>query len=334
MIMIRFIQASKIYPKQPDYAIKDINITVNQGDIFGIIGQSGAGKSTIMRLLTGLETLSSGIIELFGKKITHLDTAALRELRRSFGMIFQHFNLLESRTAKENVAYPLEIAGCSKEKIAKKTEELLTLVGLAAKQNTYPSRLSGGEKQRVAIARALALEPKLLLCDEATSALDPQSTQNILELLKELNQKMGLTILLITHEMDVVKTLCNKVAVLNKGYVVEQGSVLDLFSHPNHPITKKFLECSTHRLPTNFLDPSKKIFKLFFHGESAAKPIISTLLKQFRVDINILLGGLDCIENSITGNLVVEFLGQEEEIHKALNYLKENLVTAQKFEDL
>jgi D-methionine transport system ATP-binding protein len=328
--MIIFSKATKYYNGQTQPSLNDINLKVEKGDIFGIIGFSGAGKSTLMRCLIGLEKLSSGSIIFDDKDIQNLDEKELIKTRQSFGMVFQNFNLLESRTAGENIAFPLEVAHEKKEVITQRVDELLNLVGLSHKKNVYPSELSGGEKQRIGIARALANHPKLLLCDEATSALDPQSTQQILQLLKSLNKKLGLTLLLITHEMDVVKTLCNKVAVLEKGSIVEQGRVQEVFAKPHQPTTKNFLASSTHILPESIKEPSKTFLRLCFHGHKANEPIISNLIKSHPISINILLGSLDCVDETIIGSLVVELIGSDCDIKQALTYLDQNGVTYEK----
>jgi D-methionine transport system ATP-binding protein len=331
--MITFLKASKIYPGQSTLSLSEVDLKVENKDIFGIIGFSGAGKSTLMRCLIGLERLTTGTISINGLNLDLLKGKKLSQARKTFGMVFQNFNLLDCRTAGQNIAYPLEINHEKKEYIDKRVDELLSMVGLLHKKNVYPANLSGGEKQRIGIARALANNPSILLCDEATSALDPKSTQQILELLKHLNKTLGLTILLITHEMDVVKTICNKVAVLEKGIIVEQGRVRDVFAKPCHPTTKNFLASSTHILPSAIKDSSKTFLRLCFHGKNANEPIISNLIKTHPVSINILLGGLDCIEDTIIGNLVVEVIGSDQEIKEALLFLDNHFVTYEKIED-
>ena len=226
--------------KKEVHAVNDVSLTINDGDIFGIIGFSGAGKSTLVRCINLLERPTSGTVEVDGKDLTKLSEKELRESRKKIGMIFQHFNLFPSRTIFGNVAFPLQGSGLSKEEIAAKVRNLLELVGISEKENAYPSQLSGGQKQRVAIARALANDPDILLCDEATSALDPQTTKAILDLLKDLNKKLGITIVVITHEMAVVKEICNKVAVMEKGRVVEEGDVFSIFANPQEALTQNF----------------------------------------------------------------------------------------------
>ena len=242
--IVRLEKASKTFPGrdgQPVTALQDIDLTVPQGSILGVIGRSGAGKSTLIRLVNGLEKPSSGKVIVDGADIAALPEAALRHARRSIGMIFQHFNLLSSRTAAQNIALPLEVAGYDKAEIRTRVEELLALVGLTDKRNRYPSELSGGQKQRVGIARALATKPKVLLSDEATSALDPETTRSILDLLARINDELGLTILLITHEMAVIRNIAREVAVIEGGRIVEQGDVFEVFTRPHHEVTRSFL---------------------------------------------------------------------------------------------
>ena len=232
--------------KKEVHAVNDVSLTINDGDIFGIIGFSGAGKSTLVRCINLLERPTSGTVEVDGKDLTKLSEKELRESRKKIGMIFQHFNLFPSRTIFGNVAFPLQGSGLSKEEIAAKVRNLLELVGISEKENAYPSQLSGGQKQRVAIARALANDPDILLCDEATSALDPQTTKAILDLLKDLNKKLGITIVVITHEMAVVKEICNKVAVMEKGRVVEEGAVVSIFANPQEALTQNFIKTTSN----------------------------------------------------------------------------------------
>lgn len=319
--IIQIKNLTKYYP--PAYALKEIDLSVGPGEIFGIIGMSGAGKTTLIRCLTLLEEPTEGEIFIGGEELTSLSQRELRLARKKFGMIFQQFNLFSSRSVLDNVAYPLEIEGIALQERHTRARELLGLVGLRSKENKYPSQLSGGEKQRVAIARALANRPSVLLCDEATSALDPRTTHSILELLAELNEKLNLTILLITHEMDVIKQICTHVAVLEHGEIVEQGATAALFAHPKHPTTQRFLQNLTHEIPPYFVpeDPSKELLRLSFTGESAGQPIISRMIREFRVDVNILLGGIDVLKTETIGNLVIELSGESEERSKACHFL-------------
>lgn len=305
-------------------ALKGLDLCVNRGEIYGIIGMSGAGKSTLIRCLTCLEKPSEGHIFLRGEELTALSAQELRAARKQMGMIFQHFNLFSARNAFENITYPLEIEGVSSRERQKRADELLSLVGLKGKGGHYPAQLSGGEKQRVAIARALANRPSILLCDEATSALDPQTTHSILELLRSLNETLGLTILLITHEMEVIKQICTHVAVLEQGEIVEQGSTIDLFTTAKHRTTQRFLQNLTHDLPDYLLQrgEGREVLRLSFTGESASQPIICRLMRQFQVDVNILLGGIDRLRTDIVGNLVITLSGTDEERAKAYLFLE------------
>lgn len=329
--MIKIENISKSYGSggKTVFALRDVRFSIEKGDIYGIIGLSGAGKSTLIRCLAGLAQPSSGAILFDGTDIARFGEAQLRKFRKKIGMIFQHFNLLSSRTAQGNIAYPLEIAGVAGEVQKKRIEELLHLVDLIEKRNAYPSRLSGGEKQRVGIARALANHPEILFCDEATSALDPKTTKGILALLKKLNRKLGLTIVLITHEMEVIKSICNKVAVIDKGAIVEEGEVVKIFGEPKHPITKNFLETSSHAIPERFfkdLSSTRQLLRLTFRGEAAGRPLISRMIKTFDVDANILLGYLDNLQTAILGTLVIELTGPVESLQKAIHFLEENSV--------
>lgn len=310
-------------------ALRSLSLSIESEEIFGIIGLSGAGKSTLIRLLSSLERPSCGSICFQGKEISSAQGSELRAFRRKIGMVFQHFHLLSSRTVAENISYPLEIDGDSKEKCEKRVTELLKLVGLENKKNIYPSQLSGGEKQRVGIARALAHSPQVLFCDEATSALDPRTTREILALLKRLNEKLGVTIVLITHEMEVIKEICHKVAVLEKGEIVESGTVAEVFTDPQHAITKQLLQSRGHEIPEHFLkesSPGRKLLRLCFKGAKAEEPVIAHLVKQFDISANILLGWIDCLQTITVGNLVIELLGTPEKIEAALGYLEQNSI--------
>lgn len=332
--MIHIKNLTKIYHADSGdvKALEDVNLHIRQGEIFGVIGLSGAGKSTLLRCINMLETPTSGTIEIDGVDMTKLSPHELKEYRKKIGMIFQHFNLLASRTVWGNIAFPLEIAGVDKKTIKEKVDNLLELVGLADKANSYPSQLSGGQKQRVGIARALANDPKVLLCDEATSALDPQTTLSILNLLKDINIKLGLTIVLITHEMHVIKQICHSVAVIEKSRVVEQGPVLEVFSNPKTETAKNFLKNITlSELPDELKDRIRqlehdnlegKIVKIGFFGQITTQPIIASLVKKFGVDVNILFGNIDYIQEDPYGVLVVELKGQNGAANEALNYLK------------
>ncbi len=311
------------------HALKDVSLSIDKGDVYGIIGLSGAGKSTLIRCLSSLVAPSSGKILFSGNDIARMEKNNLSAFRKQIGMIFQHFNLLSSRTVAENIAYPLEIANVPKQQQQDRIDALLDIVGLTGKKGAYPSQLSGGEKQRVGIARALANHPDVLLCDEATSALDPKTTREILNLLRGINKKLGITIVLITHEMDVVKQICNKVAVIEKGQIVENGLVSDIFTNPQHPTTKHFLQVGSHEIPPEFfkeLSDSRKLLRLRFKGKAAGAPIISVLSRKFNVDANILMGWIDRLQTLSVGTLVIELTGEPQNIQGALHYLTEQSV--------
>ncbi|MDW6016382.1 methionine ABC transporter ATP-binding protein MetN [Vibrio plantisponsor] len=316
-------------------ALKDINLNIQQGTIFGVIGSSGAGKSTLIRCVNMLERPTNGSVIVDGVDLTKLSSKQLSEARRNIGMIFQHFNLLSSRTVFENVALPLELAGKSVNHIEKKVSELLQLVGLSEKRDTYPSNLSGGQKQRVAIARALASDPKVLLCDEATSALDPATTQSILELLKEINRKLNITILLITHEMDVVKSICHEVAIIGDGELVEKGSVGDIFAHPKTELAHQFIRSTLDlsipddyqaRLQPTRVQGSYPLVRLEFTGATVDAPLMSQISRKFNIDVSILSSDLDYAGGVKFGMMVAEIFGDEENDNAAIQYLRDNKV--------
>ncbi len=332
--MIQLSHIEKIYdsPSGPVRALKDINLHIEKGDIYGIIGLSGAGKSTLVRCINLLERPTKGTVVVDGQEITAMSDSQLRAARKNIGMIFQHFNLLSSATVYENVAFPLELAKTNKDVIQKKVTELLELVGLADKADQYPSQLSGGQKQRVGIARALASDPKVLLCDEATSALDPQTTKSILELIKDINAKLKLTVVVITHEMQVIKEICDKVAVIQNGLIAENGPVLDVFINPQQPITKEFISVlMSNELPAGFdrstisKDPipnSVMLTRLTFIGAETDEPVISRLIKNFDLNVGIVFGQIDHIKNVPFGRLMVAMEGRQMEIDHAIEYLK------------
>ncbi len=328
---IKVIDVSKTYPSAGKIirALDHVSLSIDPKDIFGIIGLSGAGKSTLIRCLASLAFPSSGSILFDGNDLCLMNKKQLRKFRLNIGMIFQHFNLLSSRTVAENIAYPLEIAGVFGKKQEERVDELLELVGLSHKKHAYPALLSGGEKQRVGIARALSCHPDVLLCDEATSALDPKTTQEILTLLKSINEQLGVTIVLITHEMEVVKQICNKVAVIEAGKIVEEGLVSDVFFHPKHTTTKQFLRNTSHEIPLEFLrepSPNRKLLRLRFKGDVLSEPVISEIIRKYNVDANILLGWIDRLQALSIGNLIVELTGSPEELSCALNHFAEKTV--------
>ncbi|WP_318488482.1 methionine ABC transporter ATP-binding protein MetN [Photobacterium leiognathi] len=338
--MIEIKQLNKVF-YQGDKAINalsDINLTIQQGTIFGVIGSSGAGKSTLIRCVNLLERPSNGQVIVDGVDLTTLSNQKLTLARRKIGMIFQHFNLLSSRTVFENVALPLELANTDKATIKAKVTDLLALVGLEDKHLSYPSNLSGGQKQRVAIARALASDPKVLLCDEATSALDPATTHSILELLQEINRKLNLTILLITHEMDVVKRICSEVAIIGGGKLVEQGSVGDIFSHPKTELAKDFIRSTLDlsipadyqaRMTPTQVKNSFPLIRLEFTGASVDAPLISQVTRKFNLDISILSSDMDYAGGVKFGLMLAEFFGDHTAVNDAVDFLRQNKVNVE-----
>lgn len=321
--MIEIINVTKQYKEVT--AVDNANLTIKKGEIFGIIGYSGAGKSTLLRCLNMLEKPTSGQIIIDGKEMTSLTNKEIRRERVKVGMIFQHFHLVSSKTVADNVAFSLKAAGKSKAEIKKRVAELLEMVGLTDRAGHYPAQLSGGQKQRVGIARALANEPKVLLCDEATSALDPTTTASILALLQEINKTLGITIVLITHEMAVVQQICNRIAVMENGKVVELGEVYDLFADPQTELTKQFVQ-TVHSLtlPERLLANCKgSIIQIVFRGASAEQGIIAETLKQFDISINILHGQITYIQDQPLGTLIIEIDGAQSELQKAIEYITE-----------
>lgn len=332
--MIDFQNVKKVYitKGQKVEALKGINLTVEKGDIFGVVGYSGAGKSTLIRLVNLLEKPSQGKVVVGGKDLTSLKPKELRNEKKHIGMIFQHFNLLNSKTVYDNVAMPLVLSGTPSQKIKVRVEELLEFVGLADKAKNYPDQLSGGQKQRIGIARALATNPSILLCDEATSALDPQTTSAVLQLLKKINREYNITILLITHEMSVIREICNKVAVMEGGRVVEQGSVLDVFSKPQTEIAKNFVRTVIHdEIPQSFLNSIENkdpiIWKINFVGATSGQPLLSTIAKKFDVHLSVLSANISEVQETPFGNLIIEVTGDKQEIKKAFQYIQgENIL--------
>jgi D-methionine transport system ATP-binding protein len=333
--IIAFANVSKIYPSRKEsakvVALDGINLQVPEGAIVGVIGKSGAGKSTLIRLINGLERPSSGRVLVNGTDVTALDERGLRQARRSIGMIFQHFNLLSSRTAFENIALPLEIAGIAKSEIADVVEPLLAMVGLSDKRDRYPAELSGGQKQRVGIARALATKPKVLLSDEATSALDPETTDQILSLLKTINAELKLTIVFITHEMSVVKKLADRVAVLEGGRIVEQGTTYKIFAHPCHETTRKFVGSITGGTAPEWLvaklrperrDGDSAVLHVGFVGGDADQPVLSRLARTLGVDVNILHGQVETIAGHPFGSLFISVSADPEMLRGIIGELR------------
>lgn len=308
-------------------ALNGIDLSVRKGEIFGIIGYSGAGKSTLLRTINLLERPSSGEVYVGDKRLDQLSGKPLRVARRKIGMVFQHFHLLWSRTVAENVALPLEIAGVPKKERIGRVKELLNLVGLEDKANYYPSQLSGGQKQRVGIARALANQPDVLLCDEATSALDPKTTDSILDLLKEINRKLGLTIILITHEMHVIENICDRVAVMENGRFIEMGDVAEIFSHPQTETTREFLSQITGAspLPPDVWEDLKSgaILRCTFLGEAAHQSIVSQLIKELDSEVNILQGQIKRLKEIAFGTLYLQVRGDLDTEERAVQFLRQ-----------
>ena len=317
-------------------ALRDVSLSVRQGEIFGIIGYSGAGKSTLVRVINLLERPDLGRVMMGGQDLTAMNPRELRQARRKIGMIFQHFSLLPSRTVSGNIAFPLKYTGLSKEDIQAKVTTLLNLVELSDKASAYPSQLSGGQKQRVAIARALAADPQVLLCDEATSALDPQTTLSILRLLKKVNEQLGITIVIITHEMAVIKEICDRVAVMEGGRVVELGTVFEVFASPREEITRRFIETTgtMHRVqemidgdsPILRLAPGELLVRLQYAQRSPSAPMVSLVSRRFDIDLNILFGNVEIIGGSPLGALVVVASGEANKVQEALAYMMEQNV--------
>lgn len=317
-------------------AVDDINLAVEAGQIYGIIGYSGAGKSTLIRLLNGLETPTSGSIQVDGFDIAAAKSDQLRQARLKISMVFQHFNLLWSRTVSQNIAFSMQIAGVPKAQIKPRVAELVALVGLQGREEAYPSQLSGGQKQRVGIARALANNPGVLLCDEATSALDPQTTDSILDLLLDINRKLNLTIVLITHEMHVVRKICHRVAVMENGRIVEEGPVIDVFTRPQQPITQQFVkQVSQYQETEKSFNPllaqhlPGAIFKLTFVGVQTHQAVISDVILRYKVSINILHGKITQTLNGSFGELYIHADGNDLQIDSMLKSLKEQQIAAE-----
>ena len=324
-------------------AVRNVELSIRKGEVFGIIGRSGAGKSTLVRTLNLLNRPTSGRIILDGQDLTTLSSSQLREARRGIGMIFQHFNLLSSRSVYDNIALPLELAGKSKSEIAAKVEPLLDLVGLTALRDRFPAQISGGQKQRVGIARALANDPKVLLSDEATSALDPETTRSILELLHKINKELGLTIVLITHQMEVIKDICDRVAVMEAGQVIEQGEVLEVFRQPRHEVTRALIgDVIAHELPKGVLARLRErlaradagqgtdhLFRFAFTGNDVDQPHLSEAVRRFNLNFNILHGQIDEIQGQAFGSLAILANGSQENINQAMHYLREQGVVVE-----
>ncbi|WP_159561316.1 methionine ABC transporter ATP-binding protein [Streptococcus halichoeri] len=338
MISLENIGITFYQGKQEINAVQDVNLTIHQGEIYGIVGYSGAGKSTLVRVINALQIPNQGRVVVDGETICNqgrltLSDRALRDKRRQIGMIFQHFNLMAQKTARENIAFALKHSGLSKAKKAARVTELLELVGLADRADNYPAQLSGGQKQRVAIARALANDPKILISDESTSALDPQTTKQILHLLKSLNQRLGLTIVLITHEMQIVKDICTKVAVMQAGQVIEEGRVLDIFSKPKEPLTKDFIHTATgtdealekiyQQEVVQNMSKNALLLQLNYTGSITDEPILNQIYRQHRVSSNVLFGNIQILDGTPVGELITLLEGQPQDLIAAQQALRD-----------
>ena len=336
--VIEILNVEKVFKnkKSEVHALRNVSLKVEKGDIFGIVGYSGAGKSTLLRLVNLLEKPTSGSVKIEGKEIINLSEKELNILRKNIGMVFQQFNLLESQTVYQNLKIPLIISGTPKNSIDKRIEELLDFVGLKDKKNSSVSKLSGGQKQRIGIARALATHPKILLCDEATSALDPKTTKSILQLLKKINNEFGITILLITHEMEVVKEICNKVAVMQDGEIKEQGNIIEIFTNPQENITKNFISSIiNNNIPESLkeeLDLNLPVVKLTFLGEKSGQPLISEINKKFDISTKILSASVNELGNTILGVLVVQLEGNPAIINEVEEFIKNRGVKIERME--
>ena len=342
MIEIRDLSLTYQGPKGPVHALRGINLEIASGEVFGIIGRSGAGKSSLVRCLNLLNRPTEGKVMVHGRDLMQLSNAELRAARRDIGMVFQHFNLLSSRTVYDNVALPLELAGVSKEEIYQRVTPLLELVGLDQLSDRYPAQISGGQKQRVGIARALASNPKVLLSDEATSALDPETTRSILDLLRKVNRELGVTVVLITHQMLVIKQIADRVAVIDGGEIAELGSVIDVFTRPQQAITKSLIdEIVPQQLPESVMkrvaDLAAKLqpgqqgqqLRLSYAGESAYQPILSHLIRELGLDLSILHGQIDEIQEQTFGSLAVYASGEGAKIDAAVTHLRASGVQVQ-----
>ncbi|MFT4414227.1 methionine ABC transporter ATP-binding protein [Fredinandcohnia humi] len=328
--MIEFRNVSKTFSlgKREVHAVKAVTLSVQEGEIFGIIGFSGAGKSTLLRIVNMLERPTSGKVLIHGVNVGELSPKELRTRRQNIGMIFQNFNLFNSRTVSGNIAYPLRLAGTPNKEIEERVKELLQFVGLTEKANDYPNQLSGGQKQRVGIARALATSPDILICDEATSALDPETTAEILKLLKKVNKELGITILLITHEMHVIQSICSKVAIMEEGKVIETGEVFEIFTNPKHSTTQRFIRSVQQDKPSEKLlkdwyeNGGGLLYRVIFKGDVTNKPILSTITKKNNVDFNIVYGSVKELQERFFGNLIVSFIGEQIAVQNVLEELK------------
>ncbi len=329
MIEIKNLSKSFYDGEKNINAVDNVSLKINKGEIFGIIGLSGAGKSTLIRCLNRLEEPDSGRILVEGIELTSLSKKDLNKERKDMGMIFQHFNLLSQKTVFDNIVFPLQLEKKDKYEIENRVDELLEYVGLKDKKHNYPSQLSGGQKQRVAIARALANNPKILLSDEGTSALDPQTTKSILDLLKKIRDEFDITIVMITHQMEVVKDICDKVAIMQDGAVIEENTVENIFREPKTKTAQSFIDSLQGNIQEEIINPNDfkgTIIRLSFLGDSAKKPIVSKVIKNFNIDINILSGNINKLQLSSVGHLILELIGEDIEINKAISFLQDENV--------
>lgn len=343
MIALKNITKTFTVSDKEVHAVQDVSLTINDKDIFGIIGFSGAGKSTLVRCINLLERPTSGSVEIDGQELTKLSPKELRAARKKIGMIFQHFNLMPSRTIFGNVAYPLKGSGLTKQQIKDKVNELLELVGISEKENAFPRQLSGGQKQRVAIARALANDPKILLCDEATSALDPQTTKSILKLLKKVNETLGITVVVITHEMAVVKDICNRVAVMDHGEVIEEGEVFSVFAAPKKKLTRDFIKTTSNLQkieeliedgsPVAAINKGELIVRLSYVEKNTSEPLISSVTQKFGITLNIIFADVEIVQNAPIGGTVAIISGDSAKIDNALQYLIDKNVGVEVIKD-
>lgn len=325
--MLEFQNVSKVYQSKNKQVVgvDHVSLTIHKGDIFGIVGYSGAGKSSLLRCVNLLERPTSGKVLIDGVDLTKLSSSKLRTARLKIGMIFQHFYLISQKTVGENVAFALRAARTPKDQIESRVNELLEMVGLTDKKDVYPGQLSGGQKQRVGIARALANNPSILLCDEATSALDPKTTLSILQLLKKINKQLGITIVLITHEMDVVKEICNRMAIMQDGRVIEEGDVYDIFAQPKEPLTQEFINSVvSFDIPSEILkDVKGQIIKILFKGKVAAEGVISDTMQHFDVKGNFLHGTIEYIQERPLGIFIMELQGGQTAVKEAIGYMEQ-----------
>jgi len=321
IIEIKNLEKTYVTKEKEVTALKGINLSIEKGEIFGIIGLSGAGKSTLVRCINYLEEPTSGTVTVHGRELGTLEEKELLKARQSIGMIFQQFNLLLQRDALDNICFPLEVQGMKKKEARKRAEELLELVGLSEKANAYPSQLSGGQKQRVAIARALATNPEVLLCDEATSALDPTTTKSILALIKEINQKLGITVVIITHEMTVIEEICNRVAIIDQSKIAEIGDVKKVFTKPESQIAKQLVLADTYK-PVTF--EQQNAYRIIFDGRSSFEPVISNLVLESKVPVNILYANTKNLDGKAIGEMVIQLPDDEKAKERVFRYLERN----------